>query len=74
MIRPITLWPFPEKAFEDLGDKKVLCCELSAGQMVEDVKLSVTNKNNVSFYGRFGGKVPTPVEILEQIRKLGGNA
>lgn len=67
MIRPISLWPFPEKAFVGLGDKKYLVLELNAGQMVEDVKLSVEDKEKVSFYGRMGGMVPTPKEIYDQI-------
>lgn len=70
MIRPITLWPFPEKAFEGITGKKFLVCELNAGQMVEDVKLSVENKRDVSFFGRLGGTTPSPKDILEQINKL----
>lgn len=71
MIRPISLWPFPEKAFEGIVGKKFLVCELSAGQMVEDVKLSVENKRDVSFFGKLGGTTPSPKVILEQIRKMG---
>ncbi len=70
MIRPITLWPFPEKAFAGITGKKFLVCELSAGQMVEDVKLSVEDKRDVTFFGRLGGSTPSPKEIMEQIRKL----
>ena len=70
MIRPISLWPFPEKAFEGITGKKFLVCELNAGQMVEDVKLSVENKRDVSFFGRLGGTTPSPKDILEQINKL----
>jgi 2-oxoglutarate ferredoxin oxidoreductase subunit alpha len=70
MIRPITLWPFPEKAFESLGDKYFFVSELNAGQMVEDVKLSVEDKNKVSFYGRLGGMTPTPKEIYEKLIEL----
>lgn len=71
LVRPISLWPFPVKAFEGLGDKEFLVTELNAGQMVEDVRLSVPNKDKVHFYGRLGGKVPTPKEIFEQIQKMG---
>jgi 2-oxoglutarate ferredoxin oxidoreductase subunit alpha len=71
LVRPISLWPFPVKAFEGLEGKTFLVTELNAGQMVEDVKLTVANKEDVHFYGRLGGKVPTPVEILQQIKKLG---
>ena len=70
MIRPISLWPFPEVAFQGIVGKKFLVCELSAGQMVEDVKLSVENKRDVSFFGKLGGTTPSPKVILEQIRKL----
>ena len=71
LVRPISLWPYPEKAFAGLDGKKFLVTELNAGQMVEDVKLTVKNKDDVYFYGRLGGMVPTPAEILEQIKKLG---
>jgi 2-oxoglutarate ferredoxin oxidoreductase subunit alpha len=71
MIRPISLWPFPEKAFAGLEDKEFLVTELSAGQMVEDVKLTVPDKEKVHFYGRLGGKIPTPKEVLQQIQKMG---
>ena len=70
MIRPQRVWPFPEKAFEGMDDKKFLVVELNAGQMVEDVKLSVKDKNQVKFYGRLGGFTPTPVELYEKIREL----
>ena len=71
MIRPISLWPFPEVAFQGITGKKFLVCELNAGQMVEDVKLSVENKRDVSFFGKLGGTTPSPKVILEQIRKMG---
>lgn len=67
LIRPITLWPFPVKAFEGLADRNFLVFELNAGQMVEDVKLSVANKDKVQFYGRLGGNTPTPMELYEQV-------
>ncbi|MDD5832704.1 MAG: 3-methyl-2-oxobutanoate dehydrogenase subunit VorB [Clostridiales bacterium] len=70
MIRPITLWPFPEKAFEGLDGKKFLCCELSAGQMIDDVKLSVENKHDVYLFSRWGSILPSPREVLADIRKL----
>jgi 2-oxoglutarate ferredoxin oxidoreductase subunit alpha len=69
MIRPITLWPFPKKAFENL-DKDFFVVELSAGQMVEDVKLSVKDKEKVKFYGRMGGMSPTPDELYNKICEL----
>ena len=70
MIRPQRVWPFPEKAFEGLDGKKFFVVELNAGQMVEDVKLSVKNKDDVAFYGRLGGFTPTPVELYDKICEL----
>ena len=70
LIRPISLWPFPVKAFAGITGKKFLVCELSAGQMVEDVKLSVEDKRDVSFFGKLGGTTPSPKVVLEQIRKM----
>lgn len=70
MIRPKRLWPYPQKAFAGAEGKKLLVVELNAGQMVEDVKLSVKDKAAVSFYGRLGGAIPDPVEIYNEIRRL----
>ncbi|MBR2348139.1 MAG: hypothetical protein IKA66_03305 [Candidatus Methanomethylophilaceae archaeon] len=74
MIRPITLWPFPEKFIEKHIDhtKVFLSVEMSMGQMVDDVRLVVNGKVPVEFYGRTGGIIPTPKEVLEQIVKLNG--
>lgn len=68
IARPISLFPFPEKAFSDLAKLGVpmLVVELSLGQMVEDVKLAVNGKCPVRFYGKVGGTLPTPREILEK--------
>lgn len=72
MLRPISLWPFPEKAFENLRNiKKILVVELNAGQMVEDVKLAVNGRVPVEFFGRTGGMIPPVEQVLEQIRALG---
>lgn len=72
LIRPITLWPFPEDMISQAADKvkKFLVVEMSAGQMVEDVKLAVSGKAKVDFYGRMGGGVPGEEEILERIEAL----
>ena len=72
IIRPITLWPFPTKAIKECAriTKKFLVVEMSAGQMVEDVKLAVEGKAKVNFYGRTGGGVPSKEEIEEQVQKL----
>jgi len=76
MIRPITLWPFPEKAFQNLSEttKALLTVEMSMGQMVDDVKLAVNGRLPVDFYGRSGGMIPTPEAIVEKLREMvGGN-
>ncbi len=72
LIRPITLWPFPDKAIEDAcaHSGKFLVAEMSAGQMVEDVRLAVNGKAKVEFYGRMGGGVPCEEEILERVEAL----
>ncbi len=71
LLRPITLFPFPVAAFRQVAAKKLLCVELNAGQMVEDVRLSVSRDAEVHFYGRppGAGSLPVPEELLEQIRK-----
>ncbi len=71
MFRPITLWPFPEKQLREAAKnvKGILCVELNAGQMVEDVKLAVECKMPVEHYGRFGGNVPTPDELLNVLKE-----
>ncbi len=71
-IRPITLWPFPDKVIADAcaTAKKFLVVELSAGQMVEDVRLAVNGRVPVEFYGRMGGGIPSEEEILAQIEAL----
>lgn len=70
LLRPITLWPFPTKPIHELSKKVkgILTVEMSAGQMVEDVRLSVGCAVPVKHYGRFGGIIPTPTEIVEAIK------
>lgn len=72
LVRPITLWPFPTDAVNRAADKakNLLVVEMSMGQMVEDVRLTVEGRVPVSFYGRTGGMVPTPEAVLEEIKKL----
>jgi 2-oxoglutarate ferredoxin oxidoreductase subunit alpha len=72
LIRPITLWPFPVDTFEKYAEvpKAFLSVEMNAGQMVEDVKLSVNGKRPVYFHGRMGGMIPTQQEILEKIKDI----
>ena len=73
LLRPITLWPFPEKAISQLldnGAKAFLSVELNMGQMVDDVRLAVNGRAPVSFFGRTGGVLPTPEEVLTAIEKV----
>ena len=74
LFRPITLFPYPEKALLGLSQvvKSFLTVELNTGQMVEDVKLSVDRNANVYFYGKPPGALPTPEEVLEEIKKVYG--
>ncbi len=74
LIRPITLWPFPVKSFEKYAEtpKGFLTVEMSAGQMVEYVRLAVNGKNTVDFYGRTGGNVPAQSDILQKVREIAG--
>lgn len=77
LIRPITLWPFPTEAFEKtISSTKFgyLSVELSCGQMVEDVRLVVEGRKPVQFFGRSGGMVPVPSEILNKVKELVGGA
>ncbi|MFA5092440.1 MAG: 3-methyl-2-oxobutanoate dehydrogenase subunit VorB [Candidatus Omnitrophota bacterium] len=71
LIRPITLWPFPQKPF-NLKNKrtKFLVTEMSYGQMVDDVKLAVNGRNKINFLGRSGGGVPSQEELISKISKL----
>ena len=70
LIRPITLWPFPSKEIEKYADKVkgMLTVEMNAGQMVEDVRLAVNGKVKVEHYGRLGGIVPTPSEVVDALQ------
>lgn len=72
LLRPITLWPFPYKQINQLVPqlKGVVSVEMSLGQMVEDVQLAVECKIPVKHYGRVGGMIPTPEDIVEQIKKI----
>jgi len=74
LVRPITLWPFPYKQIAAAAERgiPILTAELSAGQMVEDVRLAVLGRAPVHFYGRVGGQLPTAAEVLREIRKCVG--
>ena len=74
LIRPKTLWPFPIHPFQKIPSqcKALLCVEMSAGQMIDDVKLAVTADLPISFYGTTGGMIPTPIEIATHALELMG--
>ena len=71
LLRPITLWPFPSKAIADYANKVkgMLSVELNAGQMVEDIRLAVNGKVKVEHFGRLGGIVPDPDEVVNAIKE-----
>ena len=70
LLRPITLFPFPSKQINKMADqvRLILTVEMSAGQMVEDVMLSVKGKVPVYHYGRMGGMIPTPDEVVDALK------
>lgn len=72
LLRPITLWPFPSEAIAQVAKSKkgVLVVEINAGQMVQDVRLAVNGDIAVDHFGRLGGIVPEPEEIVEAIKKM----
>ena len=71
LLRPITLWPFPSKevAAAAEGKKGVLSVEINAGQMVEDIRLAINGKVPVEHFGRLGGIVPDPDEIVKALKE-----
>jgi 2-oxoglutarate ferredoxin oxidoreductase subunit alpha len=74
LLRPITLYPFPSAAFDAVVERAraFLVVEMSMGQMLDDVKIAVAGRRPVAFYGRTGGIVPTPEEVVAQVRQLLG--
>lgn len=72
LIRPVTLWPFPEKVLKKAADKVkgFVSVELSMGQMIEDVKLATECKKPVSLCNRAGGMIPSPEQVLETIYEM----
>ena len=75
LIRPITLWPYPSAPIDAAaarGVKAFLAVEMSMGQMVDDVRLAVNGRAPVGFFGRTGGIIPTPAEVLGEIKKMAG--
>ncbi len=71
LFRPVTVYPYPKKRLAGISErvKDFLVVEMNTGQMLEDVKLNVAGDAQVSFYGRPGGGIPTPNEVLKRIRK-----
>lgn len=72
LIRPITLWPFPQGVIGSVSErvKKFLVVEMNLGQMIEDVKLAVDGRSEVEFYGRPGGSLVRESEIVDKIKKM----
>ena len=72
MIRPITLWPFPEKVLKAAAEqcKSFLTVELNMGQMIKDVKLAIDCKKPVDLCYRTGGMIPSPEEVLAAIENM----
>ncbi|MCR4780109.1 MAG: 3-methyl-2-oxobutanoate dehydrogenase subunit VorB [Ruminiclostridium sp.] len=75
VFRPVTLYPYPVKELNDAvkSAKKLLTVEMSMGQMIDDVKLAINCSKPVEFFGRTGGVIPAPAEILAKIKEMGGN-
>ena len=67
LIRPITLWPYPTKVLSEISRrvKGMMVVELNAGQMVQDVQRAVEGRVPVYHYGRMGGCIPNPQEVLD---------
>jgi 2-oxoglutarate ferredoxin oxidoreductase subunit alpha len=72
MIRPISLWPYPYKAFDRISDKTkaVISVELSMGQMLQDINLGVKGRVPVKLIHRVGGMLPTSLEVVEKTKKI----
>lgn len=71
LLRPITLFPFPTKPLKELAKrvKGMLTVEMSAGQMIQDVKLATEFKCPVEYFGRYGGIIPTPEEVIDALKQ-----
>jgi 2-oxoglutarate ferredoxin oxidoreductase subunit alpha len=76
LVRPITVWPFPKKVFSQLADrtKQFLVVEMSLGQYIDDVQLSILGKAKIDIHKRPAGGIPTPEEIFEIVKKLMGKS
>lgn len=71
LFRPVTLFPFPKKPLKKLGSrvKGILVVEMNAGQMIEDVRLAIESGLPIEHYGRFGGIIPTPDEVVRMLEE-----
>jgi 2-oxoglutarate ferredoxin oxidoreductase subunit alpha len=76
LIRPISLWPFPEKSFDKIPEstKGVLVVEMSQGQMIDDVKIALNGRLPIEFHGRSGGMIPNPADIVDKVKDMIGGA
>lgn len=74
LIRPITLWPYPYDEFNKISDKckGILTVEMNTGQMVDDVKIAVNGRFPVHFFGRTGGMIPTPNQMIKMVKEIYG--
>jgi 2-oxoglutarate ferredoxin oxidoreductase subunit alpha len=72
LIRPISLWPFPFAAFDELPSsvRALMSVEMSHGQMVDDVKIAAAGRWPVGFYGRSGGMIPTEQAVVEACENM----
>jgi 2-oxoglutarate ferredoxin oxidoreductase subunit alpha len=72
LLRPITLYPFPYQRLQELANQVdlMMSVELNAGQMVEDVQLAVAGKVPVGFFGRMGGMIYTPEDVLQHLETI----
>lgn len=74
LFRPVTLYPFPERELREASKsaKKLLSVEMSMGQMTDDLRLAINCEKPVEFFGRTGGIIPTPAEVLKKLEEMGG--
>lgn len=74
LIRPITLWPFPNEAFDKINPKAkgLLTVEMSMGQMIDDVKIASNGRWKTDFHGKCGGLVPSPAGVIDAVKKIIG--
>ncbi|MBZ4654155.1 MAG: putative keto/oxoacid ferredoxin oxidoreductase, alpha subunit [Peptococcaceae bacterium] len=72
LLRPVSVWPFPVKPFQDILPqvKAFLALEMCTGQMIDDVRLAIGNARPVHHYGRLGGVIPLPEEVLGKLKEL----